>query len=445
MEQGHLIKRLKPEWRGSRFCWGLVFLILVLRTCVSDAAVIRNVILCIGDGMGPGQVAAARCYAGTNLFFEGFPYQSRVTTDDAGGLVTDSAAAATAIATGRKVTSGVIGLALPGDAGELETLLEYFKKLGKSTGLVTTSYLTDATPAAFGAHDVSRFNSAQIASDYLNQTRPDVLMGGRITGLDAENVAAAGYTVVTDSASLAALDASLQPRMCGLMGWGYLPFEYDGLGALPTLSDMTVKALDVLGRDPDGFFLMIEGELIDIACHGNDLPRCIGETLAFDAAVRKIIEWAEGRDDTLVLVTADHETGGLSVTQDNGPGVYPEVQWATTGHTGVRVALYGWGVNAHLAGRVSDNTQIAGIARSRVPELGEGLGFERIAPEYTTTRWAVASGGVYRVEYSATPGLSAWQPCGIVTAESSRVTFVHTNTTRCMQGFYRMIPVETSP
>ncbi len=445
MEKGSTVTRHKPERHDSRSWFKVALSFLLGWACVSKAAQIRNVIVCVGDGMGPGQVAAARCYAGTNLFFEGFPYQSRMTTHNASWAVPDSAAAATAIATGLKVNSCVLSLALPGDASELETLLEHFKKSGKSTGLVTTSYLTDATPAAFGAHDESRYNFALIAADYLNQTRPDVLMGGGLTGLDAETAAAAGYAVVTDRASLVELDASLQPRVCGLFGWGYLPFEYDGLGALPSLSDMTVKALDVLRRDPDGFFLMVEGEMIDIASHGNDLPRCIGEMLAFDAAVKKIVEWAAGREDTLVLVMADHETGGLAVTQDNGPGVYPEVLWATTGHTGTPVPLYGWGVNAHLVARVFDNTQVAGVARSRVPEPAEGIGFERIAPEYTATRWAVMSGGVYRVEHSSALDPSAWQTCGIITAISSRVTFVHTNKTGTARGFYRMFPVGTSP
>ena len=415
-------------------------LVLLALGDASGASLIRNVILCIGDGMGAGQVESARLYAGTNLFFEGFPFRSRMTTWDAGGAVTDSAAAATAIASGRKVYSGVISLALPGDAAELETLLEHFQKAGKSAGLVTTSYLSDATPASFGAHENSRFNVAQIAADFLCQTRPDVLMGGGYTGLNAAAVAAAGYAVVTDRVSLAELDAAGASRVCGLFGWGGLPFEHDGLGALPSLSDMAGKALDVLGRDPEGFFLMIEGGLIDAACHGNDLPRCVGETLAFDAAVRRVVEWAGGRDDTLVLVMADHETGGLAVTRDNGPGVLPDVAWTTTGHTGSPVALYGWGVNAHLAGRVSDNTQVAGVARSRVPQPGEGLGFERVAPECVTTLWATTSGGVYRVEHAAALSPSAWRPCGTVTASSSRVVFAHSNAVHGAQGFYRMLP-----
>ena len=405
------------------------------------AAPIRNVIVCIGDGMGVGQIAAAHCYVGTNLFFEGFPYARSITTHDAYGAVADSAAGATAIATGLKVASGVVSLALPGDGRELETLLEHFKALGKSTGLVTTSYLTDATPAAFGAHEESRYQSVQIAADYLGQTRPEVLFGGAAEGLEAAAVAAAGYGVVTNRDGLLALDASGVTRVCGLFGWAHMPFEYDGLGELPGLPDMTVKALDLLGRDPDGFFLMVEGGLIDIACHGNDLTRCVGEVLAFEAAVRAIVTWAAGREDTLVLVLADHETGGLTVVQDNGPGVLPEVQWETSGHTGAPIRLFAWGVNASLAESVSDNTQVRGVARSRMLEPGDFVGFDSIGSGVAVPQWATLSGGVYRVEF--TPGLSPslWQPCGVVTAASSRLSFVHSNGYNRSQGFYRMTPV----
>ena len=255
MSERHAIRgSLQPRcgYLSSRAL--VLFLLAFLGAAGSAAAPIRNVIVCIGDGMGPGQLEAARCYAGTNLFFEGFPCQGRMTTWSAGGNVTDSAAAATAMATGRKVNNGVISLAIPGDASELETLLEFFRKQEKSSGLVTTSYLTDATPAAFGAHASSRSDFAQIAADYLGLTRPDVLLGGGGSGLDAATVAAAGYTVVTDRESLAALNVARHPRVCGLFGNGYLPFEYDGLGMLPGLPAMTAKALEVLSQDPDGYF-----------------------------------------------------------------------------------------------------------------------------------------------------------------------------------------------
>jgi alkaline phosphatase len=355
--------------------------------------------------------------------------------------LTDSAAAATAIATGHKVSDGVISLSMPGDESELETLLEVARKKDKATGLVTTSYLTDATPAAFGAHALNRGYLSQIAYDYLNRTRPEVLLGGG-GGMSAEAAGAAGYTVVTDAASLAALSVNLQPRVCGLFGGWWLPYEYDGLGTAPSLTDMTLKALDLLDDDPDGFFLMVEGGRIDHACHANDLARCVFETLAFDAAVKRVAEWAQGRSDTLILVLADHETGGLSVLTDYGAGILPEVSWTTGGHTDAPVALYGWGANAGLVTQAVDNVDVHTIALSTGLMPAVGVSVERVAAAQFRTRWAVSSGDVYRVEQSVTLHPPVWQPCGAVTAESTRVTFVTTNATEHPQGFYRMISTE---
>jgi len=154
-----------------------ITIILVLLGCILTAeplsATPKNIILLIGDGMGFEQVKAAGMYlngkAGT-LSFESFPNQAEVTTYSADSSVTDSAAAGTAIATGHKVNNGVISMAYPGDGSELYTLLEYFKERGKSTGLVSTTYMTHATPAVFGAHEPSRNNISEIARDYLNQT-----------------------------------------------------------------------------------------------------------------------------------------------------------------------------------------------------------------------------------------------------------------------------------
>ena len=402
-------------------------------------APIRNVILCIGDGMGPEQVKAARCFMGTNLVFETFPYQSRVTTAAAGGVLTDSAAAGTALATGRKANVGVISLALPGDGREIETLLEHFNKLGKSTGLVTTSYLTDATPAAFGAHETSRTNKAGIANDYLWQTRPNVLFGGGGNGLAVAAAQAAGYRVVTDAASLAALSGVVDSHVVGLFGSGPLPYVYDGLGALPQLSQMTATALGILDKDPDGFFLMMEGGNIDHAGHANDLPRGVAETVAFGEAVRAIVVWAQGRADTIILVTADHETGGLTVLADNGAGVLPTVAWGTGGHTFTPVPVYGLGVNAGLVTQTVDNVDIHSVALSTGLMPAVGIGAERIMPKVTRTYWAVSSGDVYRVEHTLTLQPPEWQPCGTVTAESTRVAFTITNAAEHTQGFYRTI------
>jgi alkaline phosphatase len=326
----------------------------------------KNVIFCIGDGMGFEQVEAATMYNAGALSFQSFAYQGEVTTYSANSSVTDSAAAATALATGVKVNNGVISMAPPSYNTELQTLLEYFQGTGHSTGLVTTTYMTHATPAAFGAHEPSRNNLSQIAGDYLNQTRPNVLFGGGANGMSVSSAQSAGYTVVTDAVGMLALNTETQTYVSGQFGSSHLPYEYDGVGSLPHLSQMTTTALNVLDNDPDGFFLMVEAGRIDHSGHDNSIERNVRETVEFSNTVQEAINWAAGRDDTLIIVTADHETGGLAVLADNGAGNAPTVSWATTGHTGVNVPVYAWGVNAHLVSGVMDNTDLWGVAT--VPE-----------------------------------------------------------------------------
>jgi alkaline phosphatase len=329
----------------------------------------RNVILFIGDGMGPEQIRAAGMYqngsAGT-LMMESFPYTSTMTTYSANNAITDSAAGATAMATGYKVDNGVISVALPGDGRELETLLEAFHRRCKRAGLVTTTFATHATPAAFGAHELYRGFYNNIAYDYLQQTRPDVLFGGGGYGLDPTNAAAAGYTVVTDRTTmLQTLPPTPTTRVSGQFGTTDLPYEYDyftgtdpGYLILPHLSEMVSATLQLLEDAPNGFFLMVEGGRIDHAGHDNDIARNVFEVLEFNHAVEIAYTWAVSRTDTLIIVTADHETGGLSVIASNGAGNFPTVTWSTTGHTATPVPVYAWGINAELASQVTDNTHI---------------------------------------------------------------------------------------
>jgi alkaline phosphatase len=339
-----------------------------------------NVILFIGDGMGFEQVRAAAMYAsGTEgtLSFELFPYRAETRTKSADSSIPDSAAAATAIATGVKVNNGVISMALPGDGRELETLLEYFRDRGKSTGLVTTTYLTHATPACFAAHEPSRDNLAQIAADYLQQTVPQVMLGGGGNGLESVSVSQAGYTVVADRGEMQSQDTETVVRLCGLFGTAHLPYEYDGVGTLPHLSEMTSTALDILDNDPDGFFLVVEGGRIDHAGQANDLPRCVYEVIELANAVKVARDWADGSDDTLIIVTGDHETGGLRVIGNNGQGDFPSVSWATTGHTGSHVPAYAWGDHAELLQGVMENTDLFAVVTAGtgpVPTASEPQG-----------------------------------------------------------------------
>ena len=340
----------------------------------------KNVILFIGDGMGFEQVKAAGMFAtgrpGT-LSFESFPFRGSVNTGNADGKGTDSAAAATAMSTGVKVGNGVISMAFPGDAAPLETALERFQASGKSTGLVTTTIITHATPAAFGAHEPNRYNYSDIAADYLNDSRPNVLMGGSIY-LTADAAKNARYTVVTDRDGLQGLDTESEVLVSGLFGSGDMPYEVDGLDGFPHLSEMTLAALQILDNDPDGFFLLVEGGLIDHACHANDIERAVGETIEFSRAVSVAVAWSEGHPDTLLIVTADHETGGLQVLANNGAGNLPSVTWGTTGHSPVPVPVSARGIGAESVSGTMENTDIFllmmnSFARSGTPSPAAGV------------------------------------------------------------------------
>jgi len=321
-----------------------------------QAAELKNIIFMIGDGMGPEHIRAAGMFAGGPMSFESMPYQGMVTTFSASSSITDSAASATAMATGQKVNNAVISQNLPGDGSNLPTLLEHYKSMGMSTGLVTTAYITHATPAAFGAHESHRNNTSQIGNDYLTDSKPNVLLGGGGNGMSTSATQSAGYTTVTNASQMLALNANTETFVSGQFGSGHMPYELDGLGSLPHLSQMTTTALDILDNDNDGFFLIVEGAKIDLAAHNNWIGRNVQETIEFSNSVQVVMDWAANRQDTLIIVTADHETGGMSIQSDNGAGNYPTVTWSTTGHTGVDVPVYAWGNLANRIPASMDNT-----------------------------------------------------------------------------------------
>ena len=236
--------------------------------------------------------------------------------------------------------------------------------------MVTTTGVAHATPAAFGSHVASRDDHGRIVDDYLARTRPNVLFGGGSDEIPTGLAANAGYTVVTDRAGLRDPEREAADPVCGLFGGEHLPYERDGLGRLPHLSEMVATALDVLCGNPEGFFLMAEGGRIDHAGHDNDVERNVLETIEFSNAVRVVSGWALGRSDTLVLVTADHETGGLEVLRNNGRGNLPDVSWSTDGHTGANVPVYALGRNASSVSGVMDNTDLVGTSTRRETDPG---------------------------------------------------------------------------
>ncbi len=345
------------RWLVSLLLVVSLFLVCPANDLYAVTPQVKNVIIFIGDGAGLEHIRAGRYFIGSNLCFEAWT-NAQVKTSSASNPTTDSAAAATAMATGHKVNNGVISVALPGDGSVYGTVLEWLKAEGKRTGLITTTAITDATPAAFGAHTSSRYDVTTIASNLLNNAKPNILFGGS-QGLTVNSARAAGYNVISNSAELASLDPLTNVMVSGQFCLDDFPYEYDGMGTKPHLSDMVDKAISILSNEPSGFFLMVESALIDHAVQ--DITRCVREVAELNNAVNKAVSWMSNRTDTLIIVTADHETGGLSVLADNGAGNDPTVSWATSGHTSTNVGIWGIGPGIGLITGVIENTDIFSI------------------------------------------------------------------------------------
>lgn len=298
-----------------------------------------------------------------------------MTTYSLNNAITDSAAAATALATGHKVNNLVVSQSSTGQP--YQTILEFASAMGKKTGLVTTDPITRATPAAFGAHDPSRYNYLDIGDDYLNQTRPDVLFGGGSTSSNGSEfwsksqttqATGLGYSVVYNNTELQQLNSTNTQKALGLFSLKEMPYEYDGypLG-MPHLSQMSTAALDLLSADNNGFFLMIEGAKIDWASHANDIARTTMEVVEFNNTAQAMIDWVLGRDDTLLLITGDHETGGLKAL-NRGKGKFAKATWTSTDHTAANLPVYAIGkdsalVDSYITNGIIDNTQVFSIMR----------------------------------------------------------------------------------
>jgi alkaline phosphatase len=318
------------------------------------------VIVMIGDGMGAGQREAAsreRFGAPGMLEMERIAVRGEVRTGGPSGI-TDSAAAATVMATGVYTYNGNIGV----DRGEnaVETVVERARDRGWATGVVSTAALPHATPGAFTAHVDSRAEMRAIAEQQVGAVRPDVMLGGGAMYFDG--LALDEWEVVETGEEMR-VAAESATRLFGAFAPEHMTYvrERASDSNEPMLDEMAMAALAVLDRDPDGFFVMIEGGRIDMASHGNDLPNTVGETLAFDDTVAEVVAWAEARGNTTVIVTADHECGGLQVVD------YPQVTWRWGNHTNARVAVYGAGPGTEvLDGALVDHRWIYEIARARV-------------------------------------------------------------------------------
>lgn len=355
-------------------CLAVTLLALPVNAPAADTTGAKNVILMIGDGMGWAQVAVARYFAhgpGGELNMDKLEHSGYVSTFSLHSLVTDSAAAATAMATGHKTVNGVIGQSASGE--EYKTILEMAKDVGRSTGLVTTTEVTDATVAAFAAHDDSRRHARAIVEDYLHDSQPDVVMGGGLrvwTTLPLKEARDAGYKVVFTKEELQAVDTSDTGKLLGLFDTGHMSYAMHRRMDEPSLIEMSLKSLELLSGDADGFFLVIEGGRIDHAGHANDSRAVLYDTVAFDETVGAVVEWLDTNglaDETLLIVTADHETGGLAVTgpRDFLPkrGNKAETKWIHRHHTAEDVPIWAQGPGAEAVNGRMDNTDIFRLMR----------------------------------------------------------------------------------
>jgi alkaline phosphatase len=297
---------------------------------------IRSVILLIPDGMSVDGVTLARWYRGGAPLALDALACGLVRTYSSDAAIADSAPAATAMATGFKSHTGYIGVLpdvadMPGQRpirqGEekrpVASVLETAHLAGKAAGLIATSELMHATPAAFASHDPSRKNYDALSEQMLHN-RVEVLLGGGrkffqpSARKDGEDLLAEarklGYTLVATPAELAALKPAAGQKVLGLFAPEALAYDFDRDPAKePSLAEMTRKALEILSLDPDGFFLMVEGSKVDWAAHANDPVGIVSDVLAFDAAVAEALAFAEKDGRTALLAVSDHGNSGLTI------------------------------------------------------------------------------------------------------------------------------------
>lgn len=321
---------------------------------------VKNVIFMIGDGMGLNQAYAAAMVEGHALtMMSQADHVALQETWSANKKITDSAASGTALACGLKTKNGMIGMGP--DSLRVQSLIELSAQNGKSTGIVVTCHLFHATPAAFFAHNVSRKNYEEISRDLLTFS-PDIMIGGGSKYLEnrkdsfpltqalQEQGKQLFYSLdeLKQSGALAEADPSKQASLMAFCAAENMPYHLDGRGDY--LPEAVALAIDYLSKDKDGFFLMVEGSSIDFACHASDMDRSVAEALDFDRAIQVAVDFAKQDKNTLVVVTADHETGGLSILQseDYQEGKTLKHKFTTTGHSPVPVPVYVFGAGAEV-------------------------------------------------------------------------------------------------
>lgn len=317
----------------------------------------KNIILLIGDGMGLSQISIANFYKEGPSNFERFPVVGLIKTTSLTHRITDSGAAATAFASGIKAFHQAIGV--DKDSLAVETIVEQLNKRKFATGLVVTKIIVHATPAAFFAHVPYRYDYNDIAP-WLVSSEIDFIAGG---GLKYFRSGKAGRNLLQEFAVKGyAIDTTGLPSRTDarkhliLLAETDLPWKNEGRGDY--LKNATHLAIEKLNKNDNGFFLMVEGSLIDTAAHDGELEFLIGEQLDFDETIGAVLDFAIKDGETLVIVTADHETGAFALAM--GDHDYNKIKPTiySGDHSATMVPVFAFGPGAEKFGGVYENTEI---------------------------------------------------------------------------------------
>ncbi len=320
---------------------------------------VTKVILLIGDGMGIAQVSATMTVFGNNLNMTTTKHIGFMRTQSYDNYTTDSAASGTAMASGKKTRNGMIGM--DPDSNKVDLITELVRDQKRmSYGLISTAAVTHATPASFVAHNVNRGDYEAIALDYV-RNQPDVFIGGGkanfTTRKDQRDLIKVlekdGYEVVYTHEDLKVASAD---KVAALLADQHLPRFTEGRSYM--LAESVNKAIRLLNRNNRGFFLMVEAAQIDWGGHANDGNFIIEETWDLDVAVGEALKFAENDQNTLVIVTADHETGGMTIPGGNMEDNTVLVDFSTIAHTGVIVPVFAFGAGAEEFAGFYDNTEL---------------------------------------------------------------------------------------
>ena len=337
-----------------------------------------NVIYMIGDGMALPQVYAAMLASHEQMTFSQFPYIGVVDTHSSSNDITDSAAGGTALASDHKTKNGMVGM--NPDTIPVKTVLEVLAEQGKETGIVVSCYVTHATPATFYAKVPKRSHYEDIAVQMAENPYLNLIIGGGMKHFnqrkDSVNLVERmenelGWKVYD---TLADIDVTCK-KYAVLANDNHMPTAAERGDFLPRAVKTALQTLD---NAENGFFLMVEGSQIDFACHAGDSTWMMDEMLDFDYAVKVALDYAKEKGNTLVVVTADHETGGLTMIDRQGKYTNVSFDYSTGSHTCLPVMVYAYGPGAEQFTGWMQNRDLKG-------KILNACGFENIGdtlPEY---------------------------------------------------------------